>query len=72
MRIIIGRCTDEYDQILKNDDIVVVPEFFCSFDDWSIYYKLVQEMRESQTTGNFKNSDWISWYLNFNSFKIQN
>ena len=40
-----------YDKPLKHDDIVIVPEFFCKEDDWSLYYKLIDEMRESQQKG---------------------
>jgi hypothetical protein len=31
---------------LKHDDVIIVPEFFCKEDDWSLYYKLIDEMRE--------------------------
>ena len=41
----------KYDKPLKHDDIVIVPEFFCKEDDWSLYYKLIDEMRESQQSG---------------------
>jgi hypothetical protein len=27
--------------------VVMVPEFFCKEDDWSIYYQLIEEMRQA-------------------------
>ena len=39
----------------------MVPEFFCKEDDWSLYYQLVEEMREQQKKGVNK-SEWISWH----------
>jgi hypothetical protein len=46
---------------LKHDDVIVVPEFFCGEDDWSIYYKLVEEMREAQADQKNK-SEWLPWH----------
>jgi len=45
---------------LHTQDVVVVPDFFCEEDDWSIYYKLIEEMRELQSS-KVRDSDWISW-----------
>jgi hypothetical protein len=45
MRIIIGNKGEKFEKSLKHDDVVVVPEFFCKEDDWSLYYKLIEEMR---------------------------
>ena len=39
----------------------MVPEFFCKEDDWSLYYQLVEEMREQQKKG-VDQSEWISWH----------
>lgn len=47
---------------LKHDDVVVVPEFFCKEDDWSIYYKLIEEMRELQAEGADKKTEWLPWH----------
>lgn len=49
LRIQIGsnKC-DKYNKKLKHDDVVIVPELFGAEDDWTIYYKLVEEMREIQ------------------------
>lgn len=33
---------------MKHDDVVIVPELFGGEDDWTIYYKLVEEMRALQ------------------------
>ena len=57
----------KYDKPLKHDDIVIVPEFFCKEDDWSLYYKLIDEMRESQQRGKAPGSrgpgpEWQSWH----------
>ena len=56
-----------YDRPLKHDDIVIVPEFFCKEDDWSLYYKLIDEMRESQQKGKAPGKrgpgpEWQSWH----------
>ena len=60
VRIIIGPNTETYGKPLKHDDVVVVPNFFCDVDDWSLYYKLIEEMREVQAKDS-KGSEWISW-----------
>ena len=44
-----------------------MPEFFCKEDDWSLYYKLIDEMRESQQKGKAPGSrgpgpEWQSWH----------
>eukprot|EP00633_Aureoumbra_lagunensis_P007622 CAMPEP_0197316702 /NCGR_PEP_ID=MMETSP0891-20130614/43748_1 /TAXON_ID=44058 ORGANISM="Aureoumbra lagunensis, Strain CCMP1510" /NCGR_SAMPLE_ID=MMETSP0891 /ASSEMBLY_ACC=CAM_ASM_000534 /LENGTH=370 /DNA_ID=CAMNT_0042806305 /DNA_START=57 /DNA_END=1169 /DNA_ORIENTATION=+ len=45
MRIRIGSSRIEtFDGELSHDDVVLVPEFFCAKDDWSIYYKLIKEL----------------------------
>jgi len=46
---------------LKHDDVVIVPELFGKEDDWSLYYKLVHEITESQKLKT-KGSEWISWH----------
>mmetsp|Transcript_3542 Transcript_3542/g.5245 ORF Transcript_3542/g.5245 Transcript_3542/m.5245 type:complete len:385 (-) Transcript_3542:198-1352(-) len=46
---------------LKHDDVVIVPELFGKEEDWSLYYKLVDEITESQKQ-NVKGSEWISWH----------
>lgn len=61
MRILIGPNREQLDRKIKHDDVVIVPEFFCKEDDWSIYYKLVKEMREAQASG-LNKSEWISWH----------
>eukprot|EP00971_Amphidinium_carterae_P002202 43583-Amphidinium_carterae.1 len=38
----------------RHDDVVIVPEFFCSENDWDIYYRLIEEMRTSQAHGDKK------------------
>lgn len=39
---------ETYNKPLKHDDVVIVPELFGDEDDWTIYYKLVEEMRALQ------------------------
>ncbi len=39
----------------------MVPNFFCDENDLSLYYKLVEEMRECQSKQVAK-SEWISWH----------
>jgi len=51
-----------FNRPLKHDDVVIVPELFGEEDDWSLYYKLVEEMREIQSKGESKGSEWISWH----------
>jgi len=46
MRIMVGPNRPVLDKEIKNDDVIIVPEFFCKEDDWSIYYQLIKEMRE--------------------------
>lgn len=45
----------------KHDDVLVIPNFFCEEDDWTIYNQLIKEMREEQQK-NTKGSEWISWH----------
>jgi hypothetical protein len=61
VRIIVGPKREDFNKKLKHDDVVLVPEFFCSEDDWSIYYKLIDEMRELHQKDE-KGSEWISWH----------
>ena len=61
MRVIVGPKAKRYNKTLKHDDVVVVPDFFCQQDDWSIYYQLVEEMRKLQAEGQ-RGSEWISWH----------
>lgn len=49
LRIQIGNKDREtYDKVLKHDDVVIVSELFGKEDNWDIYYRLVEEMRELQ------------------------
>ena len=58
LRIQIGSPTLEtYNKPLKHDDVVIVPELFGKEDDWSIYYKLVDELRELQQKEQSENKD---------------
>jgi len=61
MRIITTPPRPSYGLPLKHDDVVVVPEFFCKEDDWSLYYQLIEEMRQSQAKGDRK-AEWLSWH----------
>jgi len=59
MRIVVGSKTETFTKPLKHDDVVVVPEFFCEEGNWDLYYKLVEEIRESNQE---KGEDWVSWH----------
>ncbi|GMH99545.1 hypothetical protein TrVE_jg3898 [Triparma verrucosa] len=61
-RVVFGRnSVERYDRPIKHDDVIVVPEMFCGYDDWSIYYKLVEELADLQNSDT-KNADWITWH----------
>jgi hypothetical protein len=45
MRIIVGPNRPVLEKKIKHDDVIVVPEFFCSEDNWDLYYQLIEEMR---------------------------
>lgn len=60
LRVHVGSSTSELPK-LKHDDVVIVPEFFGRQDDWSLYYKLVEEMTDLQSKQQ-KGSEWISWH----------
>ena len=63
MRILVGKKEKVFSGKLKHDDVLVIPEFFCSESDWSIYYRLIEEMRDSQATKDEKSSSsWIAWH----------
>ena len=51
-----------YTKPLKHDDVVIVPELFGEEDDYTLYYKLIQEMTDLQTKQNVKRSEWIPWH----------
>lgn len=62
MRVIVGSPRGPFKKELKHDDVVIVPEFFCAEDDWSIYYTLIEEMRALQASGKGKDTAWIPWH----------
>eukprot|EP01039_Chlorochromonas_danica_P008372 gene8373-9227_t len=61
LRILIGGKEGLGQRLLKHDDVVIVPNFFCEADDWSLYNTLIKEMRAAQADG-LKDSQWISWH----------
>jgi len=62
VRVWVGsRDKKSFDKPLKHDDVVIVPELFGDEDDWSIYYKLVEEMDTLQKE-NARGSEYISWH----------
>ncbi len=61
MRVIVGPNRPVLDKEIKHDDVIIVPEFFCKEDDWSIYYQLIKEMRELHEQKSSR-ADWISWH----------
>ncbi len=63
LRIHVGSSkSNAFDRPLKHDDVVIVPELFGPHDDWSMYYQLVNELRDIQAKGVSKGSEWISWH----------
>ena len=61
MRIICGPNRPVFGKKLKHDDVVIVNNFLCDEDDWTLYYKLIEEMREAQALEGNKGAEWISW-----------
>ena len=62
MRVLVGSSSlKTYNRVLKHDDVVMVPELFGPEDDWSLYYKLVDEMRDLQQKGE-RRSEWVAWH----------
>jgi hypothetical protein len=61
MRVISVPPTPAFEGIVRHDDVIVVPEFFCKEDDWSIYYQLISEMRDSQARQD-RRAEWIPWH----------
>merc|ERR1711957_216250 len=51
LRISTVRASKRYEFPVRHDDVIIVPEFLCKEDDWSIYYTLIEEMRKSQQNG---------------------
>jgi hypothetical protein len=48
MRIVVGPNRPVLGRATKHDDVIIVPDFFCKEDDWSLYYQLIKEIREQQ------------------------
>ena len=62
VRVLVGSPrSPKYNRVLKHDDVVIVPELFGEESDWSLYYKLVEEVTELQKD-DVKGSEWISWH----------
>lgn len=61
MRVIAGPPGQKYTRSLKHDDVIIIPEFFCRADDWSIYNQLVEEIRQQQEQGTHS-AEWIPWH----------
>lgn len=62
MRIRIGKNIKTFQGHISHDDVIVVPNFFCEEEDWTIYYDLIKEMRHIQTKEESKDAKWISWH----------
>jgi hypothetical protein len=48
-------------QKISHDDVIIIPSFLCDRDDWSIYYRMLREVRESQARDE-RNAQWESWH----------
>ena len=58
VRIHVGNPTKKtYDKPLKHDDVVIVPGLFADEEDWSLYYKLIEEISELQQANSSKNNN---------------
>jgi len=60
MRIVTVRDAGEI-QDISHDDVIIIPNFMCEEADWSMYYKLLEEVRESQAKDE-KDAKWESWH----------
>lgn len=61
MRIMTVLPSLRYPKPVSHDDVIIVPDFFCAKDDWNVYYKLLEEMRDCQSRAENK-SEWLSWH----------
>ena len=41
----------KYNKVMKHDDVIMVPNFFGTEDDYSLYYKLLEEFTTAGTAG---------------------
>jgi len=64
LRILVGSPqATTFTKKLKHDDVVIVPELFGDETDWTMYYKLIEEMKALQESPETqKGSEWISWH----------
>jgi hypothetical protein len=66
LRVLVGSPSQvSFNKPLKHDDVVIVPELFGPEENWDLYYKLVEEMREVQQDNEKKEnkgSEWIAWH----------
>jgi len=63
LRVLVSSAShNTYPRKMKHDDVIIVPELFGREDDWSLYYRLVDEMRDSQQKQDVRGSEWISWH----------
>ena len=60
LRVVVGPNREVFDRRLKHDDVVIVPEFFCPEDDWTMYYNLIAEIRERGKEN--RDAEFISWH----------
>jgi len=61
MRIKIGKLSDPICPQLTHDDVLIIPNFLADEEDWSLYYKLLEEMKACQSA-DVNGSEWISWH----------
>jgi hypothetical protein len=62
VRVLMGNPShSKFQKTLKHDDVVVVPELFGPEDDWTLYYKLVDELTQLQEN-QVQGSEFISWH----------
>eukprot|EP00928_Gymnodinium_smaydae_P047271 TRINITY_DN3153_c0_g1_i1.p1 TRINITY_DN3153_c0_g1~~TRINITY_DN3153_c0_g1_i1.p1 ORF type:complete len:666 (-),score=162.10 TRINITY_DN3153_c0_g1_i1:54-2003(-) len=61
MRIILAAPDGLPPTTISHDDVIVIPSCLCDEADWSMYYELLQEVRDLQAAGARK-AEWSSWH----------
>jgi hypothetical protein len=62
IRVLVGNPShSKFQETLTHDDVVIVPEMFGPQHDWTLYYRLVEELTQLQQD-QVKGSEFISWH----------
>jgi len=60
VRVLVGSTVGQYSRHLTTDDVLSVRDFACAEDDLTLYYRIVEELRQAQASGR-KDCRWVSW-----------